>query len=501
MANNSSPVQQMTSSYLTDTDKVLVLIQLNGGNDGINTVVPLDQYDAYYNARPYIYIPEDKTLPLSGFDHVGLHPAMEAMKELYDEGKLAIIQNVGYPQPSFSHFRATDIWMTGSGAEEVWNTGWMGRYLHYEYPNYPFDFPNPEMLHPLAIEIGSSSTVMMQGPLFGMGISVADPTSFYDLVEGLDTPTPDTPAGDQLRYVRLIAKQSNHYATYIKEAYDAVNQQVTYPDTSLAEQLKIVARLIAGGLKTRIFQVNMGGFDTHAFQVDGDVHWIGKHADLLRTLSEGIKSFMDDLAFHGIEDRVMGMTYSEFGRRIASNASFGTDHGAAAPVFVFGSNVQAGVIGENPIIPTNVPNHANLPMQYDYRSVYSTLLKNWFCVPESDLSEIMVEEFPILPFIAQSDCLSTSTRDYNRNEANALLHNYPNPFTESTNITFASDGGKTKLQVFNSAGQLVAMPFNATCPAGEKTISWEAGDLPPGVYYGRLQSGTVQKVGAMLKVR
>ena len=500
-ANKHSPFQQLLAPFLTDTDKVLVLIQLNGGNDGLNTVIPLDQYDAYFNARPQIYIKENEVLQLSGIDHFGLHPAMEALREMHEEGKLSIVQNVGYPQPNFSHFRATDIWQTGSGSEEVLNTGWVGRYLHYEFPNYPFDFPNPDMLHPLAIEIGYSNSVTMQGPLFGMGIAIADPTSFYDLVEGQDTPTPDTPAGDQLRYVRMIARQSNHYADYIKAAYDAVSFQVDFPETGLAEQLKIVSRLIAGGLKTRVYQVNIGGFDTHGFQVDADAHGIGRHADLLRQLSEAIKAFTDDLAYHGTEDRVVGMTYSEFGRRIASNGSFGTDHGAAAPVFVFGKNVQPGVVGDNPILPANVNISDNLPMQHDYRSIYSTLLKDWFCVPVNDLPEIMISDFPSLPLIAESDCISTASRDRNRQNAQALLHNYPNPFTESTNITFASDGGKTTIQVFNGAGQLVAVPFNGPCPAGQKTITWHAEQLPAGVYYGRLQNGQVQKVGAMLKVQ
>ncbi|MEZ4955182.1 MAG: DUF1501 domain-containing protein [Saprospiraceae bacterium] len=500
-ANPSSSLQKLLAPYLADTDKVLVLIQLNGGNDGLNTVIPLDQYDAYFNARPQIYIKENQVLPLSGIDHLGLHPAMSAMQEMYEEGKLAIVQNVGYPQPNFSHFRATDIWQTGSGAEEVLNTGWVGRYLHYEFPDYPFDFPNPDMLHPLAIEIGRSNSVTMQGPFFGMGIAIADPTSFYDLVEGMDTPTPDTPAGDQLRYVRMIARQSNHYADYIKAAYDAVSFQVNFPDTGLAEQLKIVSRLIAGGLKTRVYQVNIGGFDTHGFQVDADVHSLGKHANLLRQLSEAIKAFTDDLAYQGIADRVVGMTYSEFGRRIASNGSFGTDHGAAAPVFVFGENVRQGVIGDNPILPINVAVSDNLPMQHDYRSIYSTLLRDWFCVPENDLPEIMLEDFPILPLIAESDCVSTAIRDRNRQNAHAVLNNYPNPFSDSTNITFASEGGKTTIQIFNGAGQLVAVPFNEPCPIGQKTITWHAGQLPPGVYYGRLQNGPVQKVGAMLKVQ
>lgn len=493
--------ERLLDPHFTDTDKVLVLVQLNGGNDGLNTVVPLDQYGNYFNARPHIYIPENKVLALDGVDHLGLHPAMEGLREMYDDGHLSIVQSVGYPEPDFSHFRAMDIWMTGSSAEEVLHTGWLGRYLKYEYPNYPLDFPNPEMPHPLAIEIGYANTLTMQGPFFGMGVAFAGPDSFYKLVNGVDTPVPDTPAGDQLKYVRLIARQANHYADYIKAAYDSVTFQPSYPDTGLAAQLKIVARLIAGGLKTRIYHVNMGGFDTHDFQVDGDVHWVGHHANLLRELSDAVKIFTEDLAQHGVADRVMGMTYSEFGRRIISNGSLGTDHGAAAPLFVFGSSVQGGVIGDNPFIPASASVQDNIPMQHDFRSVYTTFLKNWFCVPEGDLPEIMLENFPALPFVAASDCISTAVHDRNQRAGKNLLSNYPNPFTDSTNITFETNGGRTTLQILNASGKLVSTPLSEISAKGRKTITWNSEDLPAGIYYCRLQNGPVQQVGQMLKVR
>ncbi|HFA51869.1 MAG TPA: DUF1501 domain-containing protein [Bacteroidetes bacterium] len=500
-ARSSSLFGKAFRPYLTDTDKVLVLVQLNGGNDGLNTVIPLDQFENYFNARENIYIREDKVLPLNGSDHLGLHTRMTGMQQLFNEGKLAVVQNVGYPHPNFSHFRGTDIWQTGADHDEFLNTGWIGRYLKYEYPNYPFDFPNPDMLHPLAIEIGYAQSLTMQGPFFNMGIAIADPTSFYDLVEGADTPLPDTPAGDQVEYVRLIARQSNHYADYIKAAYDNVSFQPQYPDTSLAAQLKIVARLIAGGLQTRVFQVNMGGFDTHDFQVDLDAHWLGHHGDLLEELSEGIKAFMDDLEYHGIGDRVVGMTYSEFGRRILANGSFGTDHGAAAPVFVFGNSVQGGVVGDNPIIPVVATANDNIPMQHDFRSIYTSLMRDWFCVPESGLGEIMLRDFPTLPLIGASDCVATATRSRRQNAGKKLIGNYPNPFTDSTNITFASSGGKAVVQVLNTQGQLVATPFSGAASVGEQTVTWDAGALPAGVYYCRLQNGGTNQVGAMMKVR
>lgn len=501
-ARNNSPWEQMLNPHFTETDKVLVLVQLNGGNDGLNTVIPIDQFANYEAARPLIYIPEDKVLGLDGVVGTGIHPAMEAFQDLYADGKLAIVQGAGYPDQSFSHFRGTDIWRTASDADETLNTGWIGRYLSYEFPNYPFDFPNPDMPHPLSIEIGRANSLTMQGPLFGMGIAIADPEEFYELVEGTDTPVPDTPAGDQLKYVRLIARQSNHYADYIQEAYGNVSYQPEYPDTGLAAQLKIVARLIAGGLQTRVYHVNMGGFDTHDNQVNGDAHWIGSHAELLRELAEAVHAFQADLAYHGVEERVMGMTYSEFGRRIISNGSFGTDHGSAAPMFVFGKNVQPGVIGVNPTITAGVGVGANVPMQVDFRSVYTTLLQDWFCVPPTDLGEIMLQEFPTLPLVAESDCVATTNaRERNQNAGRSLVSNYPNPFTNSTNISFECAGGRVRLQVLNAQGQIVATPLSEICPQGKQTVSWDAEGFPAGVYYARLQEGAVAQVGTMMKVR
>ena len=500
-ARSSTVWEKMLNPGLIETDKVLVLVQLNGGNDGLNTVIPLEFHANYQAARPNIYIPEDKVLTLDGAPGTGLHPFMAAFQDMFADGKLAIVQGAGYPSQSFSHFRGTDIWRTAADHDEVLSTGWIGRYLNYEFPNYPFDFPNPDMPHPLSIEIGRANSLTTQGPLFGMGIAIAGPEEFYGLVEGTDTPLPDTPAGDQVEYVRLIARQSNHYAEYIQEAYDNVAFQPEYPDTGLAAQLKIVGRLIAGGLQTRVYHVNMGGFDTHDNQVMIDAHWIGHHAELLKELSEAIHAFQADLAYHGVEERVIGMTYSEFGRRMISNGSFGTDHGSAAPMFVFGKNVRGGVIGENVLIPTGATVQSNVPMQVDFRSVYTTLMRDWFCVPQNGLVEIMLQEFPTLPLIEQSDCVATTaSRERNQKAGKPLLSNSPNPFTESTNVSFESAGGRTRLQILDTSGKIIATPFSQICPPGKKTVNWNAEGFPPGVYYARLQEGAVAQVGTMVKV-
>ena len=165
----------------TQTDKVLVLVQLNGGNDGLNTLIPLDQYQNLTKARPDVILPENKVLPLNGIDGTGLHPSMSKMKNMYDEGKMRIIQSVGYPNQNYSHFRSTDIWMSGSDSNEILESGWVGRYLSEEWPNYPNGFPNDDMEDPLAIQIGSLVSQVCQGVAVNMGFALSNPTNYYQL--------------------------------------------------------------------------------------------------------------------------------------------------------------------------------------------------------------------------------------------------------------------------------------------------------------------------------
>ena len=255
-------LQQMLNGFV-ETDKVLVLVQLNGGNDGLNTLIPLDQYSAYFNARSNIAIPENNVLRLSGVSGVGFHPAMTGMQQLYNQGELRIVQAVGYPNPNFSHFRATDIWMSGSASNEVLTSGWTGRYLADQYPDFPTGYPNTNAPDPLGIQIGSTTSLTLQGPTSNMGISISSTSNFYNLINGTEEPVPATPAGEALQYVRLVARQTNAYAGRITEAASKVTQQGVYPANSLADQLKIVARLFNGGLKTRVYMVILGGFVKH----------------------------------------------------------------------------------------------------------------------------------------------------------------------------------------------------------------------------------------------
>jgi len=498
----NSPLLQLLSTT-SETDHVLVLIQLNGGNDGINTVIPLDQYSALSAARSNILIPSAQVLPLSGTNATGIHPAMSGFQQLFNNGKASIVQGVSYPSPNFSHFRATDIWLTGSDSSTVLNSGWAGRYLDYEFPNFPVGYPNATMPHPLALEVGSIVSTALQGPAVSMGMTISDPTNFYNLINGIQDPAPNSYYGKELTYLRQTSQQSQAYSSVITTAANNVTQQSpAYPASgtnSLADQLKIVARLIAGGLKTKIYMVNLGGFDTHSDQVVAGAVTTGRHGTLLGQLSAGIAAFMADLQFLNVADRVVGMTFSEFGRRIISNGSTGTDHGVAAPMLLFGNAVQSGIIGTNPIIPSNAGVNDNVAMQYDFRSVYASLLSEWFCVPQADLNQILLQNFQLLPLVQNSAC-ATGIHELNQAAGENLVSNYPNPFTESTKVIFKSKGGHILIQVFDTEGQVIKTLTDKEYAPGSYELSYENEGMPAGIYYLRLQNDAIQQVKNMMVV-
>jgi uncharacterized protein (DUF1501 family) len=496
----NSPLLMALMNPTTETDHVLVIVQLSGGNDGLNTVIPISNYSSYFNARSNIAIPQNRILALNGNSGTGLHPAMTSMQALFNEGKLSIVQAVGYPAPNFSHFRATDIWMSATDSNAVVNSGWAGRYLNTEYPNFPVGFPNTTMPDPLAIQIGSVTSLTLQGPTANMGMSISDPTSFYNLINGIQDPAPNNYMGHELSYIRDVASQTNQYAIRIRDAAAAVTQQSTYPTpNSLADQLKIVARLVKGGLKTRIYMVSYGGFDNHSNQTNTGDTTTGAHANLLTNVSNAIKAFADDCKFLGVDERVIGLTFSEFGRRIKSNSSQGTDHGAAAPMFLFGKNVTPGVVGNNPTIPTNVSVNDNIPFQYDFRSVYASILEKWFCVNSTTLQAILFQNFQSLNIVKNVGCNNSANPD----AGTSLIKIYPNPFADNDTIKiqFTTAGGHTLIQLIDTLGRVVKTPVDAEYTAGSYQTTVNANGLAYGVYYVRLQNGPQQQVKPIVKVR
>lgn len=484
-----------------DNDHVLVLIQLAGGNDGLNTIIPLEFYSDYNRIRTNIAIPENRVLALNNNLKSGLHPSLTGMQQMYNEEQLCAIQAVGYPSPNGSHFRSMDIWLTGADTDQYLSTGWAGRYLNHQFPNYPVGFPNDTMPDPLALQIGSVLSPVFLSPTGFDALAIDEGLNFYNLIDAIQDPTPNTPSGVELTYLRTVARQTNKYAEVIKAAAAKVTQQSAYPaDNYLAAQLKAVAKLVAGGLKTKIYMVGMGGFDTHAGQVNGGNPLTGNHSGLLKQVSEAITAFSKDLKFLGVSNRVLGMTFSEFGRRMQSNGSLGTDHGAAQPVFLFGDSVKQGVLGKNPAIPTNTQAIDNVPMQYDFRSVYSTILRDWFCLPPGDVETVLLKNYQYLPVIKSTAC-NMDMQELN-NLGDNLIINYPNPFTSSTTITFKTTGGHTLVQVFDTTGKRIAILVDKVYDAaGTHSVSFDSGALASGVYYARLQNGPLQQVRPMLKVR
>jgi uncharacterized protein (DUF1501 family) len=498
--NNNNPFAQLLNNSATNDDRVLVIIQMSGGNDGLNTVIPLEVYSNYVNARTNVAIEEAKALKLNGYNNVGLHPSLTGLQELFNDGKAAVIQSVGYPSPNFSHFRATDIWMSASNSNESITTGFAGRFLNYEYPNYPNGYPNDIMPDPLAIQIGSVTSLMLQGPGSSMGVSITNPTSFYNILDGVQDPVPNTRAGKELSFLRLIAKQTNKYGDRIKTVASTITQQGTYPtQNGLADQLKIVARLIKGGLKTKVYLVSMGGYDTHSTQVNATDTSTGAHANLLKVLSDATKAFMDDLTGLGVADRVVGMTFSEFGRRVKSNSSGGTDHGAAAPLFLFGNAIKQQVLGDAPALPTMATVNDNVVMQYDFRSIYATILEQWFCLPNQEVETVMLRNYQSLPLFKPQTCIDS--RDITALAGTKLVSNYPNPLTTTTRITFNTQGGHTLIQIMDAMGRLVAVPLERNFDmAGIYNIEFDGSKLQSGTYYIRFQNQSLQQVRPMLKM-
>lgn len=460
------------------SDNVLVLINLNGGNDGLNTVVPIND-TVYHTARPTIKLSASETLAIT--DGLALHPQLGATKELFDQGDCAIVSSVGYPEQNRSHFRSTDIWHTASDANKIVATGWLGRYLEASHPEYPATLPQS----PFAIQIASSATLALQGTSGSMGIAIDNPDRFYNLAKGLSVPpdpVPATLAGPELEFVRSVIEQSNQYSTKIQSAMVDGTTNATYGSDSLASQLKVVARLINGGLETGIYVVTLGGFDTHFGQTP-------LHAQRMAQLAGAVKSFLDDVAVAGHADRVAVMTYSEFGRRLNENGSAGTDHGAAAPLFVMGKSVLGGsVIGGAPSL-TDLDSRGDIKYMHDYRQVYASVLRDWLGFSSTDTATILGGEFDRLPIFPEATVDVTDASDARR--AGMLLEqNAPNPASSGTTIRFKlPSAGRAELILYTADGRRISSLLDRTLTASEQTLTLHTDSIPSGTYLYTLRSG------------
>jgi len=473
--------------------KIFVLVQLSGGNDGLNTVVPYEN-PLYYNKRANIAIKKENVLPLTS--QMGLNPAMSALKALYDNGKMSIVQNVGYPSPNRSHFRSTDIWLTASDANEVLDEGWVGRYLTQLYPGFPIQIPD----QPMAIQLGAVESLLIQSDLGSTGVVFNDPNNFYNLVKGtsVDTdPIPNTLAGEELKFMRQIASQSVAYSDIIKKKWDNATKNITsFPNTNLGTQLKIVGELISGGLQTPFYLTTIGGFDTHANQVVANSTTTGTHANLLKTVSEAVAAFQKDMTKRGLGDKVVVMTFSEFGRRVAQNGTMGTDHGSAAPLFVVGNSVLGGLVGKNPVL-SDVDSNGDIKYEFDFRQVYTSVLQDYLGVERAMATTIMGnKEFKTVPiFKPVPDTTLATNPDFN------LEQNFPNPFTDLTRITYTINKQMyIKLALYDLMGREIEVLREGTAQNGSYTIPINGLHWTPGYYLCMLRCDAGQKVIRLVKM-
>lgn len=489
---SSSMLQAIQASC---TDNVLVIIQLAGGNDGLNTVIPLNQYSALSVARKNILIPESKVLSTKAYSGTGFHPSFSGFHSLFESNMAAVVQGCSYEDPDFSHFRATDIIMSGSDANEYLPSGWIGRELEQLYPNFPAAYPNTTMPDPLAIQAGSITNLTLDGVHGLTGIAVSNITSTYNMTTSFGDVAANSRAGNELKFLRDVSNRTSKYNTRILVAANAqkTNISTLYGTDELSQNLKNISRLIKGGMKTRVYMVTISGFDTHSNQTEEGNTTIGVHAKLLQSLSSAISGFQDDITKMGVNKRVTGLVFSEFGRRIKSNASLGTDHGAGMPMFLFGSELKGGMYGTNPVIPMNATVRDNVAMQHDYRSVYYSLLKDWFCLSKSQLDSVFGNKtYPYLSLFKPGSIVANAEDVYLEERTDALKEIYPNPMDENGIISFNSSGGQVKMEILDLEGRPVRTLMEKAMAAGSHQLRIEREELKKGIYIVQMRNGTFQ---------
>lgn len=370
---NRTALQAQTSDRAGARDTILVVIQLTGGNDGLNTVIPFRD-DVYARSRPTLRQSASQVQRVN--DDIGLHPAMNAMSSLLQDQSLGIVQGVGYPNPSQSHFRSMDIWQAGSTARDL-PEGWIGKALRSVPGAASFHLANNNESAPLALTGAPvrvpSITSLEDFQLRVEASSNRDRQSLRSVIEGSATPSSGAARnGSLLDFVQRTAVSTYASSRRLQEVGRNYQPRVPYPNTPLANHLRLAAQLIDGGLGARLFYTSIDGFDTHAAQALA-------HANLLRTLSDAVSAFYRDVAGRGHRDRVLIMTFSEFGRRVRENGSRGTDHGAAAPMFLVGGRVRSGLIGAHPSLSDI--DAGNLRHHTDFRQVYAAILDRWLGIP------------------------------------------------------------------------------------------------------------------------
>ncbi|MEN0003143.1 MAG: DUF1501 domain-containing protein [Bacteroidota bacterium] len=484
MLLGSTPVQAFSPNALLNSlaldncgDRILVLIRLKGGNDGLNTIIQRGD-DIYYNIRPSIATTEANLWGLS--DEYGMPNELIDLQPLWEGGRMKVIHNVGYPNPNYSHFRSSDIWASASASNEIETTGWLGRWLYQDLPAF---LTAPPVVPP-ALQIGIQANMLFRAEVGNLALAISNPAEFYQIAQsgslyetGL---LGNAPNEQELKYVRTVANSAFRYSESIQAAYNAGNNQVAYPDNYLAEQLAIVARMIKGNLGTKVYMVSIDGFDTHNAQLD-------LHPLLLNYLGSSIAAFFNDLDASGHSPNVLGMTFSEFGRTIYENASQGTDHGTGAPLFLFGNELGSTFHGESPNL-AEVDQYGDPRFSVDFRSVYTNVLRNWLCAPQEVTDHILGDELEML-----EDLLPATEAPVGSREVAILLgHNPADVPGVAFELKFAiQQRGVARISILNKAGQAIRMVFNQFMERGSHTFIFKPNDffLSSGEYFYRLEAG------------
>lgn len=474
-AQSPSPRAPFGRFASPENDRILVIVRLFGGNDGLNTVVPYAD-DNYYLARSRdatvdLALKPEQVLKLPGNDRQGLHPSLAPLLPLYEEGKIAVVQNVGYPGQDLSHFRSTDIWLSATDAETYDESGWLGRYLEERYPDYPTLLPS----EPYAVEVGTTIGRALLGHHETMGFTLGD-VSYVPGRPEEAFPHPSHTAAIEEAYIREGIRQSNIFLESILSAYERrPSSTVVYPDTPFSRNMSAVAGLITGGLRTQLYIVNMALYDFHATQ-------LRDQATLFNELAPGLAAFQREIEEAGAADRVTMMTISEFGRRVTTIGS-GTDHGAASMLFVIGTGVNGGFIGDEPNL-SDLDGVGNLRMEFDFRQVYATMLGQWFGAGENEITASLYKPFEQLPIFRTA----ASGVDEVGSVKDALLGPcFPNPTTDYVLFPLKEHllGGGTFI-LTDVAGREV---LRRQVGANERQIRIDVREFPAGQYFYRLYIG------------
>jgi len=455
----SQPSELTQAITNAETDHVLVLIRLQGGNDGLNTIVPIYDYDTYANLRPNIRHEENSLFKLN--DDFGIPPSMANLQSMWGEGSMKVINGVGYENQNLSHFKSSDIWASTDIETGEEDSGYMGRYFEEIYPDFLANPPEA----PAAIQIGSIGNLIFDGKgVLNYAMTVANPGQLERIgkngsLHGLND-LPNCTYGDRLKYLRSMANNTFTYAETISAAYNSSTNGVQYLDDSLGRQLAIIARMIKGNLGTRVYMVSIGGFDTHGNQID-------RHDELMNSVAFNTKTFYEDLELNDMQNNVLTTTISEFGRRAEENGSKGTDHGQAAPMMMFGPALDDnGFYGEHPSL-TDLDKRGNLQYTFDFREIYSALMKEWLCVDSAIVDRALLGE----TFEEKSFGFSCNTTFTEFTGDVSLTHTvYQVEGVSYLHIT-KTDSSHVNITLYDMTGARVKVLKNELMTPGEETIN------------------------------